>query len=400
MRSFRRLGAGLGLFVAIGLACKDSGGPVSPSILARVAGDTQITLTGSQLSLPLTVRVTGSDSRPLSGATVTWTVTGGTATLGAPTAVTDAQGLASTTLTLGATPGPIDVQAAVGTLTPVAFHACASDHPVLALDDTLSGALATTDCRFAGYYTGYFTDLYELHVATGSQGVVLNMNSSAFNTYLELYLRSGAFLAWNENIDSLNKNSRVTAILGAGDYLVAPSSSIADSVGAYTIAAVTRPAELVGCGLVWATRGVSVSDSVTAGDCVDTTGGPFYADLVALHLTAGSVLKVSHHSTAFDAALFLQTDLGGFTATVASNNDSSATTTNAFISYPVTTTGPYLLFVGTNLASATGSYDLSISTSSTLAGSARREEGRQLLPLGDMRVRQGRAGRAWSRAGT
>jgi hypothetical protein len=397
MRVFCRLGAGLGLFVLLGLACKDSGGPVAPSILVRVAGDTQVTPTGDQARIPLTVRVTGSDGHPFPGATVTWTVTAGSGTLGSPTALSDAQGLASTTLTLGATPGAIGVQAVVGNVTPVAFHECAGGHPVLALNDTLSGALATTDCRFGGYYTGFFTDLYELTVPPGSQGVAMTMTSSAFDTYLELYLRSGAFLGWDDDIDSLNKNSQVTAILAAGDYLLAPSSFFADSVGAYTIAAVTQPAELAGCGLVWATRGVTISDSVTAGDCVDTTGGPYYADVVALRLVAGTVLKVSHHSAAFDAALFLRSEFG---VTVASNNDSAATTTNAYISLIVPSTGSYLLFVGTNAASATGAYDLDISTATTLSGSARREDGRQLLPLGNMRFPKGRVGRTWSRTGT
>ena len=143
MRVFCRLGAGLGLFVAFGLACKDSGSPSgSPNTLVRVSGDTQATLTGGQVPIPLRVRVRGADGQPLSGATVTWTVTTGSATPGSPTVLSDSQGFASTTLTMGATAGAIGVQAAVPSTTPVTFTEISCEHPVLALNDTLSGALA------------------------------------------------------------------------------------------------------------------------------------------------------------------------------------------------------------------------------------------------------------------
>ena len=174
MGVFSRLGAGLGLFVAFGLACKDSGSPsVTPNTLVRVSGDTQSTITGNTLNSPLTVRVRGSDGQPFEGATVTWTVTAGTATPGSPTALSDASGLASTTLTLGAAPGAITVQAAVASVTPVTFTATACDHPVLALNDTLAGALSGTDCKFGDYYT----DFYDLSVLAGPQGVELTMRS-------------------------------------------------------------------------------------------------------------------------------------------------------------------------------------------------------------------------------
>lgn len=391
MRGFCRLGAmTLGLFAVFGLACKESAAPApTPSTLTRISGDSQATLTGAQLGAPLTIRVNGSDGQPFQGATVTWTVTSGTATLGSPTATSDAQGLATTTVTLGATPGALQFQAAVASVTPVTFRATACDHPVLALNDTLPGALATTDCRYSGYYT----DFFELSVPGGQQSVVLTMESAAFDTYLELYLKTGSFLGFDDDIDTSNTNSQLTAILATGDYLLAPSSFWQDSVGSYTIAALARPAELAGCGIVWVTRGVTVSDSVTAGDCVDTTGGNHYADVVAMRLVAGTVLKVSHHSAAFDAALFLRNGSG---ITVASNNDSSVATTNSYISYTVAFTGSYLLFIGTNAIGETGTYDLSISTSSTLSGSARRPEGPEILRMEPLRVPKGMSWRTGS----
>jgi len=399
MRVFCRLGAmALGLSVVFGLACKDSGAPVvTTSSLTRISGDTQATLTGQPLPIPLRVRVTGTDGQPFPGATVTWTVSAGSATPGSPTVLSDSQGMATTTLTLGATQGAVVVQAVVANLTPVVFHECASGHPVLALNDTVSAALATTDCRFGGYYTGFFTDFYELTVAAPSQGVVLTQVGATFDTYLELYLRSGSFVGFDDDIDSTNTNSQLTAILAPGDYLLAPSAYWQDSVGAYTMAAVTGPAALAGCELVWVTPGVDVSDSVTTSDCADTANGTYYADVVAMRLEAGTTLKVNHRSTAFDAALFLRNAAG---ISVATNNDSAnaGTTTNAFISFPVVTTGSYLLFVGTNDTVSTGAYDLSIASTTTLAGSP-REQGPQMLRMGGLRWPKGRAARFWSRPG-
>ena len=397
MRAFSRLGpAALALVAAFGLACGDSGAPkVTPQTLVRASGDSQAALTGTPLNNPLKVRVTGSDGQPFYGATVTWTVSGGTATLGGPTTVSDSQGLAGMTVTLGAVPGAVGVQASVTSITPVTFAATACDHPVIALNDTVSGALAATDCTFGGFYT----DFYDLTVPTGPQGVVLTMSSGAYDTWLELYRRTGGFLGYDDDIDSVNTNSQLTAIVAAGDYLIAPSSYNPLTVGDYTLSALTRPAELTGCGLVWVMRGVAISDSVTAGDCVDTVGGAHYADVVALFLVAGSVLTVSHQSTAFDAALFLRNASG---VGVATNNDSAnaGTTPNAYLVYPVTLSGSYLLFAGTNTASATGAYTLTISTSSTLSGSRRSESGGggpQVLRLEPLRLPKGLPWRSWSR---
>jgi hypothetical protein len=255
----------------------------------------------------------------------------------------------------------------------------------------VSGALGTTDCRFDVYYT----DFFELAAPTGPQGLTLTMTSLTFDTYLDLYQRPGGRVAFNDDIDTTTNNSRLNAIVPAGNYLIAPSSFLPLQVGAYSLTAQTRPVALSGCTVVWTTRGIVIGDSVTTADCVDSTGGPHYADIVALYLEAGSVLKVLHQSAAFDAALFLENGAG---VSVASNNDSAnaTTTTNAYLVYPVVLTGPYLLFVATHAASATGPYTLTISSSTTLSGSPWRE-GPQLLRVAPLRMRKGRLPRAWFR---
>jgi hypothetical protein len=382
--------AALAFVVALGFACKDSNAPRAiPQTLAKVAGDTQGALTGTALPDSLTVVVLGSTGSPFAGAVVTWAVTAGNAALGAPSDTSDAQGRASTTVLLGSTPGSVAVQAAVTSLTPVTFTATACSHPTIAPGDTLSGAFATSDCRFGGYYT----DFYELAAPTGPQGFTLTMTAS-FDAYLELYHRSGGFVAFNDDVDSTTTNARLDAIVPADNYLIAPSSYFQNIVGTYSVSALARAAELAGCALVWTTRGVAISDSVVATDCVDSVGGPHYADRVVLWLEAGSVLRVSHRSTAFDAALYLRN--GGDTL-VASNNDSAATTTNAYLAYTVPRTRGYVLYAATNAAGATGPYTLTISSSTALTSPALRREGPQVLRVGPLRMPKGRPPRAWSR---
>ncbi|HEV8400961.1 MAG TPA: Ig-like domain-containing protein [Gemmatimonadales bacterium] len=397
MRIFSRLGpVALGLLVILSVACGDSAAPaVTANTLVRVSGDSQANLTGSALAQPLKVRVNGTDGQPYPGATVTWSVIGGSAVLGSPTALSDSAGGATTTVTLGAAPGAVSIQASVASVTPVTFGAKACAHPVFTLNDTLPGALATTDCRLGGYYT----DFFDLNVPAGSQGMVLTMESTGFDTYLELYLRSFALQGFDDDIDyPANTNAQLTAIVAPGDYLIAPSSAELSTIGDYTLSVITQQPALAGCEIVWVTRGVDISDSVTTGDCVDSTSGRYYADVVAMRLEAGTTLKVNHRSTAFDAALFLYNGSG---IAVASNNDSAnaGTTTNAFISFPVVTSGFYLLFAGTNDTVATGSYDLSIASTTTAAASP-RDRGPEVLQMGGLRWPKGRAARSWSHSGT
>jgi Big-like domain-containing protein len=362
------------LIVAFGLACGgDSSGPSGvPNALVQIAGDGQAALTGTALATPLRVRVNGSNGQPYAGAPVTWTVLSGTATLGTPSAVSDSQGFAATTVTLGATPGALAVRASVTGITPVTFGATACDHPALALNDTVPGALATSDCRFSGYYT----DFFDLSVPAGSQSLVITMEAPTFNTYAELYTRTLGYLGYGDDIDTSNTNTQLTAIVATGDYLIAPSSFDLATVGTYSLSVTTQQPALAGCELVWATRGVSITDSLTPDDCVDSGGGTYYADAVALWLVGGSVLKVSNHSTAFDAAIFLQ-NASGFL--VAANDDSAVGTTDAYLAYSVPVTGPYLLLSGSNDSLTTGAYTLAIAAATTL-NSPPRAAGAMRMP--------------------
>jgi hypothetical protein len=352
MASVRR---GCLLAFCFGLACGESNAPVPPALLVS-DGDGQFAFVGGALPDPLIARVTGSGGGPTSGAAVQWTVTAGVATLGAASSVTDASGLATTTVTVGNQPGSIAVRAEATGLPPVTFNASACSPPVaFTFPDTISETLATTDCSPGGYYTDFFS----VDLTSGQQGVTISMTSTVFDAFLDVYHGDGRLLGFHDDIvPTIDQNSLLKAIVAPGTYVVAPNSYDPDTTGAYELSVVARPQTLASCDLVWVTRGVTVPDSVTASDCVS---GGFYADVVAIYAAAGSVLTIAERSTAFDAELFLQ-DRGG--NLVASNDDSAGVGPNAYLVYTVSQTGPYLLFVATATAGATGGYTLAIDASS------------------------------------
>ena len=79
--------------------------------IQKVSGDAQTALIGAAFGSPLVVKVVDANGNPVTGAQVTFAVTGGSATLGSPTATTDSTGQASTTVTAGTSAGAITVTA-------------------------------------------------------------------------------------------------------------------------------------------------------------------------------------------------------------------------------------------------------------------------------------------------
>lgn len=347
---------------AFALACggDSGGGPVTPQTLVVAAGDTQSALTESMLPIPLRVRLTGSDGGRFAGATVTWSVTAGAATLGAASSVTDDTGSASTTVTLGPTPGQIAVRAAVDAVPAVTFTATGCDYPPVTLDAVpLSGALSTTDCRFGGYYT----DFLSLDQTSGQREITIS-DSAAFDTYVELYTFSGDFVGFEADFDeAVILPSRLHAIVAPGNYLVAPSSWDQFVTGPYGVSVVSRALGLVNCERVWVTRGVVVTDSVTTNDCTDGSGG--YYDVVGIFAAGGSVLRINQRSTALDARLRLLNSSG---QQVAINDDSATATNDAFLAYTAPLGDVYYVLPGTAAPGETGAYTLEVAASTTLSG--------------------------------
>ena len=97
--------------------------PAPPAQLTLVGGDGQTAVAGTQLPLPLSVKVTDALGNPKPSVLVTFSVTSGGGGLAPTTALTDATGVASVHWTLGMVIGTQTAAASVSGLTPVLFTA-------------------------------------------------------------------------------------------------------------------------------------------------------------------------------------------------------------------------------------------------------------------------------------
>lgn len=146
---------------------------------AKVSGDNQTAIVNTAFPAPLVVRVTNAQGAPVPNVSVGFQVTAGSATLSAPSATTNAEGLASVSVTAGANPGAIVVTATLTGVGQVTFNLTANPQPppvpdvsVLDVYNTASGERGRVVP--GGIYTvvirGYVPDLNGFVVANTVTG--------------------------------------------------------------------------------------------------------------------------------------------------------------------------------------------------------------------------------------
>jgi hypothetical protein len=121
------------VLAALGGCARDNDilGPV-PSNVAITSGSNQRGTPGTALPGPLEVSVTSSEGRPVAGVDVHWIVTTGAGTLSSVNTITDSDGHASASWTLGSNAGAQSVEAIVVTVaSPALFTATAASPVVL-----------------------------------------------------------------------------------------------------------------------------------------------------------------------------------------------------------------------------------------------------------------------------
>jgi hypothetical protein len=133
MTARRTLLAG-GITAALLLACGKDSGPSDQGEITKQAGDGQTAMVGTTLGA-YQVRVTDTDGAPKAGVTVDWRVILGGGSVDPASAVTDADGLASTVATLGTTTGTQSVRASASGFSgsPVSFLSTGTAGPITAL---------------------------------------------------------------------------------------------------------------------------------------------------------------------------------------------------------------------------------------------------------------------------
>jgi len=176
--------------IAVAAACSDSTSPSSPTpaAIAAVSGSGQIGSIGTTLSSPLVFAVTSASDAPVSGVTVTFTVTSGSATVSPGTAVTDAAGMASVQLSLGNTAGAVEVTAtarggtlaarATATATQVVSTDCSSAATSLTLGQVVTGLSGASLCIAGGTSGGEFALVPFNTSLDGSAGTSFTVQAS------------------------------------------------------------------------------------------------------------------------------------------------------------------------------------------------------------------------------
>lgn len=381
--------------IAAAAACggdSTGNGPVAASVTG-IAGDSQTAPTGSPLAFPLSFVALTSSGQPAQGVHVTWSATpSGSVSFLPATGTTDVNGAASTTATLGTFVGAITIHAAVSGVSDVVYHATALNPCTYlapyALGQSVNGALTAGDCNYQN--AGWFYDFYTIDLPVGQQSLRLSMHSSVFDTWVDFWSIDGPLFGFDD--DSIlgqegARNSQLDIILPGGSYVIGANSYEQFTTGAYTITTAARPAGFNGCRQVWVARGVTVNDSLTAGDCADSSATPHHYDVARIQLVQGSVLTISEHSTVINPSLALYRilDLNTYPRSlVAQNDDSSAGNQNAFIKFTVVQSGPYDIVIGSSAGGETGAYTFDVSSSAASAQPVAPVSGRRAWWRGDV----------------
>ncbi len=369
------------LAVLLGTACGgDSSGPGGPraASVTGIAGDNQAAPTGAAMAFPLSLVALGSGGQPVQGVQVTWSVTpAGLVSFNPTTSTTDANGSAATNVTAGLLTGSANVHAAVPGVPDVLYHLTVVDPcsylAPYTFGQTVNGFLSSADCNRNGF--GFYYDFHGLTLPTGQQSIRISMHS-VFDTWLDFWSAAGPYVAFDDDsILGQEQNSQIDIILPGNNYIIGASSFDQNITGAYSLTTATRPAAMSGCRQVWVMRGVSVSDSITLSDCADSSAPTHYYDVARIIVYAGTVLQIAERSGTMNPSLALYKvtiDTIYHRELVASNDDSSASNTNAFIRFNVDTSNIYDVVIGTSagVTTGTGTYTFTVDTTTTLSSRA------------------------------
>jgi hypothetical protein len=340
----------------------DSSGPppvVSgpPATVTKTAGDNQTADPGHAVAVNPTVTVTDAQGVPVSGVVVTFSIGDGTGRISNPTPVTNAQGVASSGgWTLGTLPGSSNtVTATVTTLPATTFTATTTGINPCTLTTaytfgtTVDGAFTKADCPAPD---GSLLDFYATTVPAAG-AYLFTETSTAVDPYLFLQVAGGTVVAENDDISDGDFNAGMKVLIPAGNYVLVANTYDSASIGAYSLSSSAVAEAINNCEAVFVARGITTNQNLATTDCLNDG---LYSDDVYLFLDAGQSVTVTMNSTDFDAALQIYS-LNGLEA---SNDDMSATSTNARVTYTALSAAYYLIAPTTKLPSATGAYTMII----------------------------------------
>lgn len=218
-----------------------AGPPVQMNLAPGNAGDGQTAQFGTAVAIPPSVQLVDVLGNGVAGATVTFSVIAGGGSITGASAVTNVNGVANVgSWTLGAAIGVNSLQASFGGLTPILFTATSILDPCapagaapITVGVTKVSAISAADCQMPSLQN---YEYYKLDLAS-STSVIMEMQSSAFDTFLQVYdFNTLALVVENDDIQSgVLTNSRIAITLPAGAYLLRARTYDPGQTGAYTL---------------------------------------------------------------------------------------------------------------------------------------------------------------------
>jgi hypothetical protein len=355
------------LGAAVAGACgKDSSGPSARvATVTAIAGDSQVGSLGQQLEFALSFTVLDSTGHPIRGVSVPWTVSpAGGATFAPQTSTSDGNGVVATQVRLGADTGVLTITANVPNVAPVVFHVLSLDPCLFGIalpipGATVNAALRAGDCNRGGWYYDY----YLLDTPAGQTNLRVSMASDTFDTWIDVYVQSdGSYAGFDDDIiRAVNTNSQFDAVLPEASWVIGANSYDPASTGPYVLSTSIRSFALNGCREVWVVGGVSVTDTLKTTDCADSTAMPRRYEVARIWADASTALTFAVHSTAMNPMLTMYRLETNYSRTlIATNDDSIAGFTNAYLPVTVAQSAPYDILISTSAPGELGAYTLDV----------------------------------------
>ncbi len=203
---------------------------------------------------------------------------------------------------------------------------------------------------------GGLEDAWEFE-ARGGEDISVELRSTAFDTYLELYGPDGSLIAQDDDGLGEGTNSLVTAHLSRGGRyrLVVRAYEAKDAAGPYELALLRAPAPAPPGQVREIGAGQTLAGRLEPGD--STVGDSTFADVFLFRPTVSGQAVIDLRSSDFDAFLILQDSSGATLLT----DDDSGEGTNARITTRVSAGRTYRILANSYGGNReTGNYRLSV----------------------------------------
>ncbi len=237
------------------------------------------------------------------------------------------------------------------TLTAVAASTSAGS---ISANQSLNGSLSFNDFNNPTR-SGSYRDDYSLTGVSAGQQVRINLNSSAFDTYLQLVNASTGELIDYDDDSGSGTNSELSFTVQSGvNYIIRVASYYASTTGNYTLSTTTSSNASIG------------ANQTVAGylDDTDIYSSNLYYDYYGLTgVSVGQQIRINLNSSAFDTYLYLVNADNG--STILYNDDSGSGITNSELSFTVQSGINYGIWVSSYSSYVTGSYTLTTTSGSS-----------------------------------